>query len=107
MLKRKRVRRSIAGRSTPIFSKKPMMQSCQTFAATALLAMVVLTSAGARAQGAAEPPAVCKALPVAPPAQLIASCTGVIENPATPDADRLDAMITRALAFDRSGQNAK
>ena len=35
----------------------------------------------------------------APPAKLIASCTAVIDNPATSEADRLDAMITRAVAL--------
>ncbi len=61
----------------------------------------------ASAETAAEPPVICAALTVAPPAKLIESCTAVIDNAATPDADRLDAMITRAAALLSSGQTDK
>ena len=54
---------------------------------------------GANAQTAAETPLPVSALSIAPPAKLIESCTSVIDNPATPEADRLDAMVTRAVAL--------
>jgi tetratricopeptide (TPR) repeat protein len=76
-----------------------------TFAATAVLAVAALATA--HAQTAAEPPVACVALSNAEPAKLIESCTAVIDNPATAEADRLDATITRAIAFDNGGQNAK
>ena len=38
---------------------------------------------------------------------LIESCTALIENAATPEADRLDATITRAVALHNSGQTDK
>ena len=47
------------------------------------------------------------ALTVATPERLIESCTALIENPATPEADRLDAMITRAVALHNHGQTDK
>ena len=73
-------------------------------AATAVLATAGLDSTSAVAETAAEPPVVCVALSVAAPAKLIESCTALIDNPATSDADRLDAMITRAVARHNSGQ---
>src|SRR5580693_4083957 len=72
-----------------------------TFAATAIIA-VTLASA-AYAQTDADAPA-CAALSKAPPAKLIESCAAVIGNPATPEADRLDAMITHGVALAGSGQ---
>ncbi|MDB5513962.1 MAG: Tetratricopeptide repeat-containing protein, partial [Tardiphaga sp.] len=77
------------------------------FAASAVLAVAVLTSIGASAQTAVDPPVACAALTVTASAQLIESCTALIDNPATPDADRLDATITRAVAFHGNGQTAK
>ncbi len=50
------------------------------FAATAVLAIVLISSV-AGAQTAAEAPVACAALSVAPPAKLIESCTAVIDNP--------------------------
>ncbi|MEA2836180.1 MAG: hypothetical protein QOD89_730 [Bradyrhizobium sp.] len=68
---------------------------------------VALFSADAIAQTAAEPPVVCAALTVATPERLIESCTALIDNPATPDADRTDAMITRAVALHNKGDTDK
>ena len=68
-------------------------------AASAALAITILTLNGAAAQTAAEPPVICAPLTDAPPAKLIESCTALIDNPATSEADRLDATITRAAAL--------
>ena len=76
------------------------------FAASVVLAITLLSFAGARAQTAPEQ-MVCAALTDAPSAKLIESCTALIENLATPEADRLDAMITRAAALHGSGQTDK
>src|SRR5260370_27582956 len=84
-----------------------MRSSIRPLAASAVFAITILVSAGARAEAAAEPPVVCAALTVAGPAKLIASCTALIDNPATPDADRLDAMITRAVALHNGGETGK
>jgi tetratricopeptide (TPR) repeat protein len=73
------------------------------FAASAALAILFLSPIAA----SAEPPVICAAETDAPPAKLIASCTALINNPATTDSDRLDARITRAGALDDSGQTAK
>jgi hypothetical protein len=75
------------------------------FAASAVLAIAILSSNGASAQVAAEP-VICAPCP-APPLLLIQSCTALIENAATPEADRLDATITRAVALHNSGQTDK
>jgi hypothetical protein len=63
------------------------------FAASAVLAIAILSSNGASAQAAAEP-VICAPLTDAAPALLSQSCTALIDNPATADATRLDAMIT-------------
>src|SRR5260370_38615947 len=84
-----------------------MRSSISPFAASAVLAIAILVSAGARAETPAEPPVTCAALTVAAPAQLIESCTALIDNPATPDADRLDAMITRAVAHHGGAEGDK
>src|SRR3954447_26247409 len=76
-------------------------------AAAAVFAIIIQTSLGARAATGTEPPVPCAALTVAEPAELIKSCTASIDNPATPDPDRLDAMITRAAAFHGGGQTDK
>ena len=76
-------------------------------AATAVLAITVVSSVGAGAQTAAAEPVACAALTVAPPAALIESCTTAIENPATPEADRLDDMITRAVALHANDESDK
>jgi tetratricopeptide (TPR) repeat protein len=77
------------------------------FAATAVFAIAVLSSIAASADPAAGPPVVCAALSTAEPAKLLASCTAMIDNPATSEADRLDARITRAGALADSGQTGK
>jgi Tfp pilus assembly protein PilF len=77
------------------------------FAITAVFAAIVLSSFAARAQSAAEPPVVCAVHSVAPPAKLIESCTALIDNPATSDADRLSAMITRAGWLQNNGETSK
>src|SRR5262245_13878960 len=84
-----------------------MRSFASPIAAGAACAIAILASFGAVAETAAEPPAVCAALTVAEPAKLIESCTALIENPATPEGDRLDAMITRAAALHAAGQTAK
>ena len=76
------------------------------FAASAVLAIAILSSNGASAQAVAEP-VICAPLTDAAPALLIQSCTALIENAATPEADRLDATITRAVALHNSGQTDK
>src|SRR5258708_5284042 len=76
-------------------------------AASAVLAVAVLIPLSASAETAPPPPVACAALTIATPADLIESCTALIENPATPDADRLDAMITRAVALHNGGQTDK
>ncbi|MGB9171011.1 MAG: hypothetical protein WCC35_05415, partial [Bradyrhizobium sp.] len=73
--------------------------------AAALLAAMALSSATVHA--AAEPPAACAKSAGAAPAGLIESCTALIDNPATLDADRLNAMIVRARAFYDNGQTDK
>jgi len=75
-------------------------------AASAVLAIAILSSSGASAQSAAEP-VICAPLSGAAPALLIQSCTVLIENAATPEPDRLDATITRAVALHNSGQTGK
>lgn len=77
------------------------------FAASAAVALAILTSTGASAETAAEPPVTCTALSVAEPARLIEVCTALIDNPAAPESDRLDAAITRAVALHNSGQTGK
>src|SRR6476469_3351672 len=85
-----------------------MMRSfVSRFAASAAFAIAILTSFGAPAQPAAEPPAACAALSAAEPAKVIEACTALIDNPATPEGDRLDATITRAAALHNSGQTAR
>jgi hypothetical protein len=76
------------------------------FAASAV-AFAILTSTGANAETSAEPPVVCAALSAAEPAKVIEVCTALIDNPATPESDRLDAAITRAAALHNSGQTGK
>jgi tetratricopeptide (TPR) repeat protein len=78
--------------------------SVSVITASVLLAIAALVPATA---AEAEPPVVCAALTVAPPERLIESCTALIDNPAMPDADRYDAMITRAVAWHDSGQTDK
>ena len=78
-----------------------------SLAASAVLSLAALTPVAVRAQAAAEPPVVCAALTDAAPARLIASCTALIDDPATAEADRLDARITRAVAMHNSGQTVK
>jgi tetratricopeptide (TPR) repeat protein len=72
-------------------------------AAGVLVVIAALLSANA-AETAAEPPVACAALTVATPERLIESCTALIDSPATPDGDRLDAMITRAVALHNKGE---
>jgi tetratricopeptide (TPR) repeat protein len=86
--------------------KEPTMRSIvPTFAATAALTIAILASA--HAQTAIDTPVTCTALSRAPPAKLIESCTAVIDNAATLEADRLDATITRAVALQNSGESDK
>src|SRR5437667_1120346 len=88
--------------------EEPVMRSfVSPFAASAALTIAILTSPGARAETAAEPPVVCAALSAAEPAKLIEICNALIDNSPTPEGDRLDATITRAAALHNSGQTGK
>jgi hypothetical protein len=75
--------------------------------ASALLAITALTPAAIRAETAVEPTVTCIALSGAVAAKLIPSCTALIDDPATLEAERLDAIITRAVALYNSGQTGK
>ena len=77
------------------------------FAASAAIVLAFLTATSARAETSAEQPVTCAALSAAEPAKVIEACTALIDNPATPDSDRLDAAITRAAALHNSGQTGK
>jgi tetratricopeptide (TPR) repeat protein len=77
------------------------------FAAVAVLAAASLYSASARTEPAGEPQVVCAAHTDATPAKLIDSCAALIDNPATPDADRLNAMVVQAMARQNNGQTEK
>lgn len=72
--------------------------------ATAVMAAAAVPFAAARAEPAAETPVACVNQTGVAAAKLIDSCSAVIANPATPDADRLDAMVTRARVLCDSGQ---
>src|ERR1700712_1730576 len=77
-------------------------------AVSAALAITILTLNGATAQPTTEPRAVvCAPLTDAAPADLIESCTALIDNPSTSETDRLDATITRAAALHGSKQSDK
>ena len=56
---------------------------------------LALSSTVARAETGSEPPVACASTGCECPPKLIESCTALIDNPATPDADRLNAMIVR------------
>lgn len=77
------------------------------FAIAALLAATALSSTAARAETGGEPQVVCAAISNAAPAKLIDSCAALIGNPATPAADRLDAMVAQALARHNDGETAQ
>jgi tetratricopeptide (TPR) repeat protein len=83
---------------------EPVMR---TFASP-FIAVIVLTATlsttAARAGTDGEPPVACAAISNAAPAKLIDSCAVLIDNPATPAADRLDAMVAQALARHTNGQ---
>src|SRR4030081_3846394 len=83
-----------------------MRPSVSALTASVLVVIAALVPANA-AETVADPPVACAALTVAAPERLIESCTALIDNPATPDGDRLDAMITRAVALHNSGQTDK
>src|SRR5437879_2943225 len=85
----------------PRFAMRPFTRSV---AAVAWLAMTAVPPIAVHAESATDAPVACTALSGAAPARLIASCTAVIDNPATAEAGRLDATITRAVALHNSGQ---
>jgi tetratricopeptide (TPR) repeat protein len=78
-----------------------------SFAAVAVLAAASLYSTSARTEPASESPVICAAGTDATPSKLIDSCAALIDNPATPDADRLNAMVVQAMARHNSGQTEK
>ncbi len=73
----------------------------------AVLAAGSLSSVPARAETAVEPPVVCAAPSEAAPAKVVESCAVLIDNPATADADRLEAMVVQALARHKIGESDK
>ena len=75
--------------------------------AAAVLAAGSLSSVPARAETAAEPPVVCAAPSEAAPAKVVESCAALIDNPATADADRLEALVVQALARHKNGESDK
>jgi tetratricopeptide (TPR) repeat protein len=80
--------------------------------ASSLTAVAVLAAAGlystvARSEATGEPQVICAAHTDATPSKLIDSCAALIDNPATPDADRLNAMIVQAMARHNNGQTDK
>ena len=75
--------------------------------AVAVLASGSLSSAPARAETAAEPPVVCAAPSEVAPAKVVESCAMLIDNPATADADRFEAMVVQALARHKIGESDK
>ena len=81
------------------------MRLCASpFAAVALLAAAILSSTVARAETDGEPQVACASSSNAAPAKVIDSCAALIDNPATPAADRLNAMVVQALARHTNGQ---
>ena len=82
------------------------MRSFASPFAAAVLAAASLYSTVARSE-ATEPQVICAAHTDATPAKLIDSCAALIENPATVDADRLNAMIVQAMARQDNGQTEK
>ena len=77
------------------------------FSAITILAAAALPLAVAHAGTEAEPPVVCAAHSDAAPAKLIDSCTALIDDPATADADRLEARVVRAMARHKAGESDK
>src|ERR1700744_5902441 len=77
------------------------------FAVMALLAATTLSSSAAYAETGGEPQVVCAAISNAAPLRLIDRCAALIDNPATPAADRLDAMVAQALARHNNGQTGQ
>jgi tetratricopeptide (TPR) repeat protein len=75
--------------------------------ASAVFALTVLSPLAASAETAAAPPVVCAAESDAEPAKLLESCTRVVDNPATSESDRLEAMITHAGALEHLDQMRK
>jgi tetratricopeptide (TPR) repeat protein len=73
----------------------------------AALAAAGLSLSPARGEPAAEPPAVCAAYSDAAPAKVIESCAALIDNPASADADRFEAMVVQALARHKNGESDK
>ena len=82
------------------------MRSFASPFAAAVLAAASLYSTVARSE-ATEPQVICAAHTDATPAKLIDSCAALIDNPATVDADRLNAMIVQAMARHDNGQTEK
>ena len=82
------------------------MRSFASPFAAAVLAAASLYSTVVRSE-ATEPQVICAAHTDATPAKLIDSCAALIENPATVDADRLNAMIVQAMARQDNGQTEK
>jgi tetratricopeptide (TPR) repeat protein len=75
--------------------------------ATAVLVAATLCSTPSRAEAAAEAPPGCALSWHAAPAALIDRCAAVIDNPATSQTGRLDAMVVQALARHNNGESDK
>jgi tetratricopeptide (TPR) repeat protein len=93
-------------RSTPAFREPIMRSFVSPICRQRDICHCILTSFGAPPRRPPSRRSSARPLTAAEPAKLIESCTALIDNPATPEADRLDATITRAAAL-HSGQTAK
>jgi tetratricopeptide (TPR) repeat protein len=82
------------------------MRSFVSPLAAAVLAAASLYSTVARSE-ATEPQVICATHTDATPSKLIDSCAALIDDPATPDADRLNAMVVQAMARHNNGQTDK
>src|SRR5690349_7008605 len=90
----------------PHFQEPAMRPFASSIVASAMFAATALCCLPAAAQPTLDLPA-CAPLTVAAPVKLIESCSLVIDNPAASEADRLDAMITRAAALHANGQTTR
>ena len=75
--------------------------------AAALLAATALSTATVRAELANDAPVACVMSAGKVLVGLVESCTALTDNPATSNADRLNAMIVRARAYYDNGQTDK
>ena len=72
-----------------------------------ILAVAAPPFAAAHAETEAGPPVVCAAHSDAAPERLIETCAALIDDAATPAADRFEAMVVRAMARHKAGDSDK